>query len=139
MESRPERSHHRSASPFEAQIGFSRAVRHGSRILVSGTAPIGPDGECFEGGAYEQAMRCFAIASEAITALGGELADVVRTRMYLVDADDWREVGRAHGDTFRGIDPAATMVVVAGLLDPRWRVEIEVEAESGSVRSGVRR
>lgn len=129
MQSRPERTRHRSASPFETEIGFSRAVRHGARILVSGTAPIGPDGECFEGDAYQQARRCFEIALTAIAALGGGVADVVRTRMYLVDADDWREVGRAHGDVFRGVDPAATMVVVAALLDPRWRVEIEVEAE----------
>lgn len=129
MESPPTRSRHRSASPFELEIGFSRAVRQGRRILVSGTAPIGPDGESFEGGAYEQALRCFEIALEAITALGGSKEDVVRTRMFLVDASDWREVGRAHGDTFRGVDPAATMVVAAGLLDPSWRVEIEVEAQ----------
>jgi enamine deaminase RidA (YjgF/YER057c/UK114 family) len=123
------RQHHRSASPYEASIGFSRALRVGERVLVSGTAPIAPDGSCFEGDAYSQARRCFEIAREALEALGSSLDDVVRTRMYLVDAADWEAVGRAHGEVFRGIDPAATMVVVAGLLDPRWRIEIEVEAQ----------
>ena len=124
----PVRRHHRSASPFEGSIGFSRAVRHGDRIEVSGTAPIGADGETVDGDAYAQAGRCFEIIREAIEALGGSAADVVRTRMYLVDAADWEAVGRAHHDAFAGVDPAATMVVVAGLLDPRWRVEIEAVA-----------
>ena len=123
------KQHHRSASPYEEQIGFSRAVRIGDRILVAGTAPIGPDGATVEGDAYVQARRCFAIAIEAIEALGGGAGDVVRTRMYLTDAGDWEAVGQAHGELFRGVDPAATMVVVKELLDPRWRVEIEVEAQ----------
>ena len=123
------KQHHRSASPYEQQIGFSRAVRVGDRILVSGTAPIGPGGETVEGDAYVQARRCFEIAVEAIEALGGSAGDVVRTRMYLTDAGDWEAVGRAHGERFRGADPAATMVVVKELLDPRWKVEIEVEAQ----------
>jgi enamine deaminase RidA (YjgF/YER057c/UK114 family) len=123
------RRHHRSASPYEGRIGFSRAVRHGCRVLVSGTAPIGPDGRTVPGGAYEQARRAFAIVVEALAALGASAADVVRTRMYLTDAADWEEVGRAHGEVFAGVDPAATMVVVAGLLDPDWRVEVEAEAE----------
>jgi enamine deaminase RidA (YjgF/YER057c/UK114 family) len=122
------RTHHHSASPFEPEIGFCRAVRHGDRIEVSGTAPIGPDGRTVPGDAEAQARRCLAIIGEAITALGGGLADVVRTRMYLVDRDDWTAVGRAHGEVFRGVDPAATMVVVAGLLDPAWRIEIEAVA-----------
>ncbi len=123
------RKHHRSASPYESQIGFSRAVRYGDRILVSGTAPIGADGETVEGDAYAQARRCFEIIVDAIEALGGEAGDVVRTRMFLTAAEDWEAVGRAHGEVFRGVDPAATMVVVKELLDPRWRVEIEAEAE----------
>ncbi len=122
---------HRSASPYESRIGFSRAVRAGDRILVSGTAPIGADGETVDGDAYVQARRCFEIAVDAVEALGGTAADVVRTRLYLVDAGDWEAVGRAHGERFRGVDPAATMVVVQGLLDPRWRIEIEVEAVVG--------
>ncbi len=123
------RRHHRSASPFEATIGFSRAVRQGQRILVSGTAPIGPDGETVEGDAYVQARRCFEIIEQSVTALGGRLDDVVRTRMYLTRAQDGELVGRAHGEVFRGIEPAATMVVVKELLDARWWVEIEAEAE----------
>ena len=125
------RRHHRSASPFEKSISFARAVRHGSRIEVSGTAPIGPDGKAVVVDAYQQAERCFAIIREAVEALGGTMADIVRTRMYLVDAEDWEAVGRAHSNAFRGVDPAATMVVVAGLLDERWRVEIEAVAECG--------
>ncbi len=120
---------HRSASPYEEQVGFSRAVRAGGRILVSGTAPIGADGKTVAGDAYVQARRCFEIAIEAVEALGGSAGDVVRTRMYMTDAGDWPAVGRAHGERFRGVDPAATMVVVKALIDPAWRVEIEVEAQ----------
>ena len=119
----------RSASAYESLVGFSRAVRRGSRIVVSGTAPLDEQGETVKGGAYEQAKRCFEIILEAIEALGGTRDDVVRTRMFVVDADDWEGVGRAHGEFFRDIFPAATMIVVKGLLDPRWRVEIEAEAE----------
>jgi enamine deaminase RidA (YjgF/YER057c/UK114 family) len=119
----------RSASAYEGLFGFSRAVRRGSRIVVSGTAPLGPDGETVAGDAYDQAKRCFEIILEAIEALGGTLKDVVRTRMYVIDVADWEGVGRAHGEFFRDAYPAATMVVVKGLLDPRWKVEIEAEAE----------
>jgi enamine deaminase RidA (YjgF/YER057c/UK114 family) len=120
---------YRSASPYEESIGFARAVRRGSRILVSGTAPIGPDGDTVQGDAYRQARRCFRIVMEAVTALGGTAADVARTRMYLTDAADWEAVGRDHAELFRGVYPAATMVVVKELLDPAWRVEVEAEAE----------
>jgi enamine deaminase RidA (YjgF/YER057c/UK114 family) len=125
------RDHYRSSSPYEGLVGFSRAVRHGSRIVVSGTAPIAADGETVVGDAYEQAKRCFEVVLEAVEALGGRREDVIRTRIYVVDAADWDAVGRAHGETFGEVFPAATMVVVAGLLDPRWRVEIEAEAEVG--------
>jgi enamine deaminase RidA (YjgF/YER057c/UK114 family) len=120
---------YRSSSAYESLVGFSRAVRRGSRISVSGTAPIGDDGETVEADAYVQAARCFEIILEAVEALGGTREDVVRTRMYVIDASDWDAVGRAHGEFFRDIYPAATLVVVKGLLDPRWRVEIEVDAE----------
>ena len=126
------REHHRSASPYEAQVGFSRAVRVGDRILVAGTAPIDERGETLDADAYTQARRCFAIAVDAIDALGGSAADVVRTRMYLRDAADADAVGRAHGEMFGETRPAATMVVVAALRDPLWRVEIEVEAQLSS-------
>ena len=122
------RRHCHSASPYEKSICFSRAVRTGDRIEVSGTAPIGPDGATVVGGAFEQAQRCFSIIRAALEELGGSMSDVVRTRMYLVDAADWEVVGRAHGEAFVGVDPAATMVVAGGLLDDEWRVEIEASA-----------
>lgn len=119
-----------SGSPFEEPVGFCRAVRVGERVLVSGTAPIWPDGSCPDSAAA-QADRCFAIAADALRELGAAPGDVVRTRMYLVDAADWEDVGRSHGRWFGAARPAATLIVVAGLLDPRWRVEVEVEAVVG--------
>ena len=116
-----------SGSPFEGPIGFSRAVRVGERVLVSGTGPVWPDGSC-DPDVFAQAMRAFKVGGAALSDLGASLRDVVRTRMYLVDADDWEAVGRAHNAYFEAVRPAATMVVVAGLLDPRWRVEVELEA-----------
>ena len=125
----------RSASAYEELVGFSRAVRRGSRIAVSGTAPLDKDGETVIGDAYQQAKRCLEIILEAVEGLGGAVEDIVRTRIFVVDAADWEAVGRAHGEFFRDTYPAATMVVVKGLLDPRWRVEIEAEAELGSLDS----
>jgi len=116
-----------SGSPFEPVIGFSRAVRVGDRVLVSGTAPVWPDGSC-DPDPGVQTRRCLEIVGEALAAAGASLDDVVRTRMFLVDADDWEAVGAAHGEVFGAVRPAATMVVVAALLDPRWRIEIEAEA-----------
>lgn len=122
------RSRHSSGSPFEAEIGFSRAVREGDRILVAGTAPIAESGEtACPGDPYGQAKRCLDIIVEAIEALGGRAQDVVRTRTFLARPEDWREVGRAHGERFSAVRPASTMVV-ARLLDPEWLVEIEAEA-----------
>jgi enamine deaminase RidA (YjgF/YER057c/UK114 family) len=123
-----ERDSYRSASPYEDLVGFSRAVRRGSRIIVSGTAPIGADGETVQGDAYAQATRCFEVILEAVEALGGRREDVVRTRMFVVDAADWDAVSRAHGEVFGEVFPAATMVAVTELLDPKWKVEIEAEA-----------
>ncbi len=122
------RRHARSGSPYEPAYGFSRAVRDGDVIRVAGTAPIPEDGESVAMSAGDQMRRCAAIALAAIAELGGRPEDVVRTRMFIVDADDADEIGRAHREAFGGADPAATMVVVAALLDPAWRVEIEVEA-----------
>jgi len=119
---------YRSASPYEALVGFSRAVRRGSRIIVAGTAPIAPDGETVVGDAYTQAIRCFETILEAVKGLGGRREDVVRTRMFVTDAADWDAVGRAHGEFFGEVFPAATMVVVKELLDPRWKIEVEAEA-----------
>lgn len=123
------RTTHSSRSPFEASIGFSRAVRLGSRILVSGTAPVEPDGSSTSGDAEAQADRCLQVIMEAVEALGGTAADVVRTRIFLVDPADAAAVGRAHGRVFGSIRPASTMVAGAVLLRPEWRVEIEAEAE----------
>ncbi|HVH00823.1 MAG TPA: RidA family protein [Miltoncostaeaceae bacterium] len=116
-----------SGSPFEDEIGFSRAVRVGDRVLVSGTAPVWPDGSCDPDPAV-QARRCLEIVAAALADLGAGLADVVRTRVLLVDAADAPAVSAVHGAVFGEVRPAATMIVVAGLLDPRWRVEIEAEA-----------
>jgi enamine deaminase RidA (YjgF/YER057c/UK114 family) len=116
-----------SGSPYEPVIGFSRAVRAGDRVLVSGTAPVWPDGSC-DPDPQAQAARCLEIILGALAEVGAGPEHVVRTRMFLVDAADWEAVGRAHGAVFAEVRPAATMVVVAGLLDPRWRVEIEAEA-----------
>ncbi len=117
-----------SGSPFEPAIGFSRAVRVGNRVLVSGTGPVFPDGDC-PPDAGAQARRCFEIAEHALREAGASLADVVRTRMYVTAAEQAGAVGAVHGELFGDIRPAATMVIVAGLLDPRWLVEIEAEAE----------
>lgn len=116
-----------SGSPYEPVIGFSRAVRVGDRVLLSGTAPVWADGSCDPDPAA-QTRRCLEIIAAALGEAGAGLADVVRTRMYLVDGADWEAVGRAHGEAFGVVRPAATMVVVAALLDERWRVEIEAEA-----------
>ena len=118
-----------SGSPFEAQFGFSRAIRVGNRILVAGTGPIEPDGSTTPGGATEQADRCCALIVKAIEDLGGRACDVVRTRMFLTDIDQQDAVGRVHARYFSDRRPAATMVGVASLCRAEWLVEIEAEAE----------
>lgn len=122
-----------SGSPFEASIGFSRAVRVGDRIVVSGTAPIAEGGGvAAPGNAYAQARRCLAIVEEALEGAGGSLGDVVRTRIYLSDRGAWEGVARAHAEVFADTRPASTFVVVAGLLDAGWLVEMEAEAVLGA-------
>lgn len=121
------RRHIDGISPYERTVGFCRAIRVGDTVEVAGTAPIWPDGSCPED-AEVQADRCFAIALEALRRAGGDASDVVRTRMFITDAADQEAIGRAHGRAFATVRPVATMVVVAGLLDPRWRVEIELSA-----------
>jgi enamine deaminase RidA (YjgF/YER057c/UK114 family) len=116
-----------SGSPFEPTIGFSRAVRVGDRVVVSGTGPVVLDGPCPDD-AGAQARRCFEIIAAALEEAGATLRDVVRTRMYLTTADAADAVSEVHGELFGDVRPAATMVVVAGLLDPAWKVEIEAEA-----------
>jgi enamine deaminase RidA (YjgF/YER057c/UK114 family) len=127
---RTDRTRISSESPFEARIGFSRAVRVGDRVVVSGTAPVWPDGSC-PPDVGTQARRCLEIILTALAEAGGRQEDVVRTRTYLVSADDAGEVGAVHAEVFGSVRPAASMIVVAALLDPRWRVEIEAEAVVG--------
>jgi len=111
-------------SPQAATVGYSRAVRAGRHVHVAGTAPIG----CESADPYAQAKRCLEIVVAALAEVGAAPEDVVRTRVYLVDAADWEGVGRAHGEVFGDVKPASAFVVVAALLDPAWRVEIEAEA-----------
>ena len=110
-------------SPYEAVIGFSRAVRIGNVVHVSGTGPVGAE----DLSAFEQTRHVLALIEKALQTAGATFEHVVRTRMYMPHAEDWEEVGRAHGEVFGKIRPAATMVI-AGLLNPKWRVEMEVEA-----------
>jgi len=116
-----------SGSPYEGTIGFSRAVQVGDRIVVAGTAPVWPDGSC-DADPEVQAGRCLEIILAALAEAGAGPEHVVRTRLYLTDAADWEAVGRAHGRVFGEVRPASTMVVVAALLDTRWRIEMEAEA-----------
>lgn len=119
-----------SGSPWEPIIGFSRAVRLGDRVLVSGTGPVWPDGTC-DPDPGAQARRCLEIITAVLREAGARPAHVVRTRVYLVDAEDVEVVGRAHAAVFGDTPPAATILAVAALADPRWRVEIEAEAYLG--------
>lgn len=116
-----------SGSPYEARFGFCRALRTGNRVLVAGTAPIWPDNSC-DADAGVQARRCYEIILEALAELGAEPRHVVRTRVYIIDASYTEAVGKAHGKVFARSPPVNTMVVVAGLVDDRWKVEIEAEA-----------
>jgi len=111
-------------SPYEPIIGFSRAVRVGDTVHLAGTGPVGADNEDAAG----QTRRIFSIAEKALADAGATFADVVRTRMYLTHVEDWEVVGRIHGEYFGSVRPAATMVVVAKLLNPAWRIEIEMDA-----------
>lgn len=124
-----------SGSPFESRIGFSRAVRIGDRVVVSGTAPIWPDGSCDPDPAI-QARRCFEIALDALAEAGARPEDVIRTRVYLTDASFGEAIGKVHGEIFGDVRPATAFIVVAGFLDSRWKVEIEAEAVVGGERPG---
>ena len=111
-------------SPYEPIIGFSRAVRVGNAVHLAGTGPVGAEDQDAAG----QTRRIFEIATEALAKAGASLNDVVRTRMFLTRVEDWEAIGRVHGEYFGEIRPAATMVVVAALLNPAWRIEIEMDA-----------
>jgi enamine deaminase RidA (YjgF/YER057c/UK114 family) len=116
-----------SGSPWELLVGYCRAVRVGNHIAVAGTAPHMPDGTV-DPDPETQARRCLEIIQGALIEAGGDLTDVVRTRIYLIDAADFDAVGRAHSAAFANVRPANTTVVVARLLDERWKVEIEADA-----------
>jgi enamine deaminase RidA (YjgF/YER057c/UK114 family) len=111
-------------SPFEPVIGFSRAVRIGNHVHVSGTGPVGAD----SADVAEQTDQCLTLIAAALENAGSSIDHVYRTRMYLTRAEDWEAAGRVHGKFFGLILPAATMVVVAALLNPAWRIEIEADA-----------
>ncbi len=118
-----------SGSPYEPRVGISRAVRAGPLLVVSGTAPLGPDGRTVGvGDAGAQARRCLEIIQRALESGGATLADVVRTRILLTRIEDWEAVARAHGEVFRDIRPANTIMQVARFIDPDWLVEIEADA-----------
>jgi len=117
-----------TGSPYEKALGYSRAVRVGDRVFVAGCAPVMDDGGDPPPASYGQAKRCLERIEQALSAAGGTLADVVRTRAYLTPGADFDEFGQAHGEAFSEIRPANTTVIVAALVDPRWLLEIEAEA-----------
>ena len=118
-----------SGAAWEDHVGYSRAVRVGLHVHVTGTIAVGPDGRTIvSDDPYEQTLRAIEIIEIALEQAGARLEDVVRTRMYVVDIDEWREIGRAHGEVFGEIRPATTMVEVRRLIDPAARVEIEADA-----------
>jgi enamine deaminase RidA (YjgF/YER057c/UK114 family) len=118
-----------SGSPLEPEIGFSRAVRVGSHVVVAGTAPIAPEGgAACPGDVYGQTRRCLEIAEQALRDAGAQLRHVTRTRMMMTDIARWREAARAHGEYFRDVRPACTFVEVSRFIDPDWLIEIEIDA-----------
>jgi enamine deaminase RidA (YjgF/YER057c/UK114 family) len=125
---RVERRRVSSGSPYEPVIGFSRAVRAGHHVTVGATAPIMPDGGEPPDDAYGQAKRCLEIVVAAMQEAGATVEDVVRTRCFLTDLEEWEDVARAHGEVFGDVRPASTFIAVGSFIEPRWKVEIEADA-----------
>lgn len=118
-----------SGSPFEAKVGFCRAVRVGNIVEIAGTAPIGPDRKTVGAGdAYAQTKRCIEIMAQAVRDLGGDLRHVTRTRLMLTDITQWEEAARAHGEAFADVRPVCTVMAVTRFIDPEWIVEMEASA-----------
>ena len=126
-----ERQRITSGGAYEPIFGYCRAVRVGNTVYVAGTAPAMPDNADPPADSYGQARRCFEIIGAALAEAGSSFEDVVRTRMYITPEADFDEIGRAHGEIFRDIRPVNTTVIIAGLVDPRWHLEIDVDAVVG--------
>lgn len=118
-----------SGSPFEGEIGFSRAVRSGNRIEVSGTAPIKDGQTAGVGDLYEQTKACLDIILKAVEQAGGKPSDIIRTRIFLTDISRWKEAAKAHGEIFGDIRPASSFIGTSALINPDWLVEIEASAQ----------
>jgi enamine deaminase RidA (YjgF/YER057c/UK114 family) len=128
------RSNLRSGAPWEARVAYSRAVRVGRFIAVSGSAAVDDEGKLVgEGDMYTQAKQCIAVIESALQRAGGRLSDVVRTRMFVTDIERWAEAGRAHQEAFGEVMPATSMVEVSRLIDPGMLIEIEADAIIGEV------